>query len=541
MTKTIGSFDLASLKNLRDDVTQYFWFESNSSSAWGSGAHVTLYPESQFTDSTSPNYMKGQNIIMNTDGFSIRNGGLPMMVLDNDSLDFNVVDTTTGTYATTATFTSTSAQIGQSTETHLELNANGFSILNGLLPMMTLDNDSLDFNVVDTIQGTYTTTATFGLNGVQIGADSTAHTLINTDGFSAYNAEGVKFLDADFDGGSITTYSIFAPQTQITTVTIRGDRRVVNFTVDIPTNIPSGTVVSTEKIFGKYIPLCGLEYKSGTQLSSITTQIGELRATYTALAKSHTIWYHSQKSFTIGTSKTIITEGTDSVGITRGNSEVGVTYSLSYDAEFNRLIGEIIFIPLNADMTQVNVTIQTRYGFYITTTAPSFTFGQRASESNNGNYSAIIGNGLIAENECQTILGKYNNNQTNTVFEIGNGNGISGDAKERSNALTVDWDGNVVASGSIVKDSNFNQAYNVTISSLAGSTYLGQEIDLGAIGLKHPIFNGFDISGTGTARIHTLGHYIYKSGGHWYAYIKMRNDNTSAINNFTVTAYITWI
>ena len=104
MAKTIGSFDLASLKNLRDDVTQYFWFESNSSSAWGSGAHVTLYPESQFTDSTSPNYMKGQNIIMNTDGFSIRNGGLPMMVLDNDSLDFNAVDTSLGTYTKMATF-----------------------------------------------------------------------------------------------------------------------------------------------------------------------------------------------------------------------------------------------------------------------------------------------------------------------------------------------------------------------------------------------------------------------------------------------------
>ena len=58
MAKTIGSFDLASLKYLRDDVTQYFWFESDSSSTWGSGAHVTLYPESQFTDSTSPNYMR---------------------------------------------------------------------------------------------------------------------------------------------------------------------------------------------------------------------------------------------------------------------------------------------------------------------------------------------------------------------------------------------------------------------------------------------------------------------------------------------------
>lgn len=125
MTKTIGSFDLASLKNLRDDVTQYFWFESNSSSAWGSGAHITLYPESQFTDSTSPNYMKGQNIIMNTDGFSIRNGGLPMMVLDNDSLDFNAVDTSLGTYTTMATFGLTGATIGQTSNAHSIIDANG--------------------------------------------------------------------------------------------------------------------------------------------------------------------------------------------------------------------------------------------------------------------------------------------------------------------------------------------------------------------------------------------------------------------------------
>lgn len=129
MAQTIGSFDLASLKNLRDDVTQYFWFESNSSSAWGSGAHVTLYPESQFTDSTSPNYMKGQNIIMNTDGFSIRNGALPMMVLDNNSLDFNAVDTTNNRYTTVATFGSTGATIGQIGETRVEIDFRSMQLI----------------------------------------------------------------------------------------------------------------------------------------------------------------------------------------------------------------------------------------------------------------------------------------------------------------------------------------------------------------------------------------------------------------------------
>ena len=85
------------------------------------------------------------------------------------------------------------------------------------------------------------------------------------------------------------------------------------------------------------------------------------------------------------------------------------------------------------------------------------------------------------------------------------------------------------------------QTYKKTGLTLAGSTYLGQDIKLGSKGTKHPIFNGFDISGTGTARIHTLGHYIYKSGSDWHAYVKMRNDNTSSISNFTLIVYIAWI
>ena len=99
MAQTIGSLDLASLKNLRDDVTQYFWFESNSSATYGAGVHITLSPDTSFIANPS-----GQNILMNTDGISIRDGLLPMMTLGNDSLDFNMVDTSTGTYANVATF-----------------------------------------------------------------------------------------------------------------------------------------------------------------------------------------------------------------------------------------------------------------------------------------------------------------------------------------------------------------------------------------------------------------------------------------------------
>ena len=120
MATTIGSLDLNAFSDLYSDSTQYFWFESNASATYGAGAHVTLVPDASFISNPT-----GQNILMNTDGFSIRNGLLPMMTLDNDSLDFNVVDTTAGTYTTTATFTATGAQIGQSSGAHSIIDADG--------------------------------------------------------------------------------------------------------------------------------------------------------------------------------------------------------------------------------------------------------------------------------------------------------------------------------------------------------------------------------------------------------------------------------
>ena len=99
MTTTIGSLDLNAFSDLYSDSNQYFWFESNSSATYGAGVHVTLSPEASFIANPS-----GQNILMNTDGINLRNGLLPMMILDNDSLDFNLIDTTSGTYTSMATF-----------------------------------------------------------------------------------------------------------------------------------------------------------------------------------------------------------------------------------------------------------------------------------------------------------------------------------------------------------------------------------------------------------------------------------------------------
>jgi hypothetical protein len=116
MAQTIGSLDLNAFSDLYSDSTQYFWFEGNASATYGAGAHVTLVPDTTFINNPT-----GQNILMNTDGFSIRNGLLPMMTLDNNSLDFNIVNTSAGTCATMAMFGANGSQIGVIGESHLKM------------------------------------------------------------------------------------------------------------------------------------------------------------------------------------------------------------------------------------------------------------------------------------------------------------------------------------------------------------------------------------------------------------------------------------
>lgn len=155
MAQAIGSLDLSTLNNLYDE-TQYFWFES-SAQPWGAGAHVTLYPQSEFTTSTHANYLKGQNILMNTDGLSIRNGTLPMMTLDNDSLDFNVINTTNQTYTNVASFGSVSTiGVTNNTQSYMQLDYHSLQMIDkegdSYFYVSDLRDSSGNAHIVETIE-----------------------------------------------------------------------------------------------------------------------------------------------------------------------------------------------------------------------------------------------------------------------------------------------------------------------------------------------------------------------------------------------------
>ena len=76
----------------------------------------------------------------------------------------------------------------------------------------------------------------------------------------------------------------------------------------------------------------------------------------------------------------------------------------------------------------------------------------------NGHYSHAGGIGTKASGEAQTVVGKYNIEDSDGEYLLIVGNGTSDD--KRSNAFVVDKDGNIIAFGNIYTDGNFVARHN---------------------------------------------------------------------------------
>jgi hypothetical protein len=77
-----------------------------------------------------------------------------------------------------------------------------------------------------------------------------------------------------------------------------------------------------------------------------------------------------------------------------------------------------------------------------------------------GDKATALGDHLLAYTSHQTVLGHYNVGDENDEYALIVGNGSADDA--RSNALTVDWDGNVQAAGQV---KSTTETYSLTLPS----------------------------------------------------------------------------
>lgn len=142
-----------------------------------------------------------------------------------------------------------------------------------------------------------------------------------------------------------------------------------------------------------------------------------------------------------------------------GSSYSTVRLTLTYYPNNKRVFFTNIVGDSNADILsiqdEVTMTVDA-------STVPSYTFGTRtearteygdhsfsAGQSNSakGASAQAHGLGLIASSDAQMAVGKYNVEDANDKYAFIVGNGT--DSSNRSNAFTVDWNGNTTADGTL--------------------------------------------------------------------------------------------
>lgn len=282
-----------------------------------------------------------------------------------------------------------------------------------------------------------------------------------------------------------------------------------NSSVSIPTKVEHNTGFSTNLHQTKYAYVSGLEKASskttypchisfGIYRTNKTTEanyciITNISTTNTAFTKSETgndvggyYWFDADYDFpqssnltislpiSITFSKVAKRKQSGSSWIDNGsasNVTKTLTVSISWSYTDKRVTYTVPAVMHSIDGVEYALWFA-RYAKTTVTAysgsrlAPSYTLGGR--DGTPGGYSSTIGYGLQADEDYQTAIGFYNSNQSDTVFEIGNG--TSDD--DRSNALTVDWGGNVNAAGILSAgaiSSGLFSVVNVSISVSASA------------------------------------------------------------------------
>ena len=252
-------------------------------------------------------------------------------------------------------------------------------------------------------------TASFGKTGAFIGGIGSNRLEVNGIGMTGYDTDGSKAFDVQFAN--------------------------VNNTADI-----------VEKT-----PVILRDYPGFFQPLTITPNATPADQTEMSYAITVVIKNSSNQSRSVVLSDVRDYDESDSTTHDRTTSVsvpvYGSRYTLSWKMSYTGSSKSTTFTQWDLDGYHggiVSVQID-HYLTALTSDVPSYTFGTRSNDPlDNGAYSFATGEGLIAPTEDQTVVGKYNVEDTNDEYAFIVGNGT--DDSNRSNAFAVDWDGRVFAS-----------------------------------------------------------------------------------------------
>ena len=390
MTTTIGSLDLNALSDLYNDSNQYFWFEGDASATYGAGVHITLSPDTSFIANPT-----GQNILMNTDGISIRNGLLPMMTLDNESLDFNVINTTTGTYNNVASFGSTAIVIGEEAKANMHLTFNSLSMV---------DKDGAKFFEVGDARNVDGIDTKRHIDTVTVNSAGSATITVES------NISSIVSVYVNFVELSSSNYSFSGKTVTINNLTPNSER-----TIEI-------TYTTTDS--AGYLTLGKRDSSGNTGNYSVAEGYNVISSGYCSHAEGNDATASGYYSHAEGNNTTASGESSHAEGrVTTASGD-------SSHAEGNNTTASAFCSHAEGDST-------TASGYY-SHAEGNYTIASRYC-------SHAQGDNTVADGDNMTAIGKFNTKNSGKAFVIGNGTSDT----DRSDAFTVDWSGNATMKGGL--------------------------------------------------------------------------------------------
>lgn len=368
-------------------------------------------------------------------------------------------DVSTGTYITEvpeSTFRADPANGGGNTL----IRSNGLALRNGLTEL-----------------------ASFTANGVQIGQDNATNIRIAPNGLILSNDAQAIVLNVSTDGGTKSSQKTIAARSlELGTPTSSWGPKAQYANGSISTeydlsDAPAGVTIGLGSPAEPTVTLQGFGYVEDVTTSLEQSQSGG--------SSNPSRWWASawgQRAATItqgvSSTNTISVE----VALTNGGSVSG-TQNINLTYKYVASTG-ILTVTMSVqepfdNMTRVayaRVDLPT-ISYTASIAAPAYLLG--TSRDGLGSFSLASGEDVYASSANQVALGKYNvqDQADDYAFILGNGT----DDANRSNALTVDWAGAVVAAGPITAQGHSSaigtiESVSATVSVSSGTSW-GRKAD----------------------------------------------------------------
>lgn len=388
--------------------------------------------------------------------------------------------------------------------------------------------------------------ASFGISGARIGNKDGQHFMVDSESINAINEDGSTIF-------SVSSTNATAPAivTVIDEVRSRRSSGIIYTLPDLNYNTSNTFYIKKVRI-DFCIPLVNDDDLRRIPELSTPAPVNVVAVTHDKdYTYNKVVVFFPEVSFKYGTATTLeykiraysqFKKG--SQDIVRYDGLLTIDYDGNLELHFSKYQGSwSIWINDGFNRT-ISSTYDDTYRVYNimsdagTMKAPSMTFGTRATDGTIAAFSTAIGEGLYANAPNQLTIGKYNlnNDEFNPLaFAIGNGT----DNVDRSNAFTVDWDGDTELSGNLTVAENINVTGRLTSDGNSGLFTLDTaSIVISSIGTNASCRGNINITKSGYTPIAIAGFGITGDNG-WCVFprcyiTKDESDSTIDYLNFYI-------